>query len=36
MQDTAGQAAYALLQFLPDGDLLFNSIGGPFRVRLAE
>ena len=26
--------AYALLQFLPDGDLLFNSIGGQFRVRL--
>ena len=33
-QDNLGNGAYALLQFLPDGDLLFNSIGGPFRARL--
>ena len=27
-----GNGAYAVIQFLPNGDLLFNSIGGPFRV----
>lgn len=27
-----GNGAYALLQYLEDGDLLFNSIAGPFRV----
>lgn len=31
-QDTLGNGAYALIQFLPNGDLLFNSIGGPIRV----
>jgi hypothetical protein len=35
-QDNLGNGAYALLQFLPDGDLLFNSIGGPARVHLDE
>jgi hypothetical protein len=29
-----GNGAYAILQFLPDGDLLFNSVGGPYRVPL--
>jgi hypothetical protein len=33
-QDNLGNGAYALIQFLPNGDLLFNSIGGPARVRL--
>lgn len=28
-----GNGAYALLQHLPGGDLLFNSVGGPIRVR---
>ncbi|WP_456713432.1 hypothetical protein [Bradyrhizobium sp. USDA 4353] len=27
-----GNGAYALLQFDPQGDLIFNSIGGPFRI----
>ncbi|WNY27790.1 hypothetical protein [Methanolapillus ohkumae] len=31
-QDNLGNGAYALIQFLPNGDLLFNSIGGPVRV----
>lgn len=26
--------AYAILQYLPNGDLLFNSVCGPFRVKL--
>jgi hypothetical protein len=29
-----GNGAYAILQFLEDGDLLFNSVIGPYRVRL--
>ena len=27
-----GNGAYAILEYLPDGDLLFNSVVGPFRV----
>ena len=30
--DDFGNGAYAIIQFLPNGDMLFNSIGGPFRV----
>ncbi|MFG3597989.1 hypothetical protein [Bradyrhizobium sp. RDI18] len=33
-QDNLGNGAYALMQFLPNGDMLFNSIGGPTRVKL--
>jgi hypothetical protein len=29
-----GNGAYAILQFLDDGDLLFNSVIGPYRIRL--
>lgn len=29
-----GNGAYAVIQYLPDGDLLFNSVAGPFRVNL--
>ncbi|MCA0404783.1 MAG: hypothetical protein LCH39_01355 [Proteobacteria bacterium] len=29
-----GNGAYALIQFTPEGDLLFNSVGGPLRVKL--
>ncbi|MFN8473986.1 MAG: hypothetical protein U0822_17475 [Anaerolineae bacterium] len=29
-----GNGAYALIQFLANGDLLFNSVAGPMRVRL--
>jgi hypothetical protein len=28
-----GNGAYAILQYLPNGDLLFNSLVGPYRVR---
>jgi hypothetical protein len=31
-QSTYGNGAYAIIQTLPNGDLLFNSIGGPTRV----
>lgn len=33
-QSNYGNGAYALIQFLENGDLLFNSVGGPFRVAL--
>jgi len=33
-QGLLGNGFYALLQFMPDGDLLFNSILGPTRVQL--
>lgn len=33
-QDNLGNGAYAIIEFMPNGDLLFNSIGGPFRARL--
>jgi len=29
-----GNGAYAILQFPEDGDLLFNSVVGPFRIPL--
>ncbi|MEV5832780.1 hypothetical protein [Nocardia sp. NPDC052112] len=32
-QTNLGNGAYALVQFFPNGDLLFNSVGGPFRVK---
>ncbi|MET8874047.1 hypothetical protein [Nocardia sp. NPDC004604] len=32
-QSNLGNGAYALVQFFPNGDLLFNSVGGPFRVK---
>ena len=31
-KDNFGNGAYAIIQFLPNGDLLFNSISGPIRV----
>jgi len=34
-QDNLGNGAYAIIQFAPNGDLLFNSVGGPFRAHLA-
>lgn len=33
-QDNKGNGAYAILQFLEDGDMLFNSVIGPYRIRL--
>lgn len=29
-----GNGTYAILQFLEDGDMLFNSVIGPYRIRL--
>ena len=31
-KDNFGNGAYATIEFFPDGDLLFNSIAGPFRI----
>jgi hypothetical protein len=33
-KDNLGNGAYAIIQYAPDGDLIFNSIGGPTRVAL--
>jgi hypothetical protein len=33
-QTNLGNGAYAIIQFTPDGDLLFNSVGGPLRAKL--
>lgn len=35
-QSNLGNGAYALIQFLENGDLLFNSVAGPTRVSLGE
>ncbi len=32
-KNNRGNGAYAVIQYLPDGNLLFNSVTGPFRVR---
>lgn len=29
-----GNGAYAIIQYLENGDLLFNSVGGTYRVQL--
>ncbi|MEU8897246.1 hypothetical protein [Nocardia sp. NPDC048505] len=34
-QSNLGNGAYAIVEGLPDGDLLFNSVGGPFRAEIA-
>lgn len=34
-QSNLGNGAYALIEGLPNGDLLFNSVGGPFRAKIA-
>ncbi len=31
-KENYGNGSYAILQFLPDGDLIFDSLVGPFRV----
>ena len=33
-QDNLGNGAYALIQYAPNGDLLFNGVGGTFRAKL--
>ena len=35
-QDNLGNGAYALIQFLENGDLLFNSVGGAAGVKLTS
>ena len=35
-QNALGNGVAALIQFLPDGDLLFNGIGGQSRVKLGK
>lgn len=35
-QSNLGNGAYAVVEAFPNGDLLFNSIGGPFRAKIAE
>jgi len=32
--DNRGNGAYAIIQYMPNGDLLFNSVAGPFRAKL--
>ena len=33
-QTSRCNGAYAIIQYMENGDLLFNSVGGPFRVKL--
>lgn len=33
-QSNWGNGAYAIIQYAPNGDLIFNSVGGPIRVPL--
>lgn len=33
-KNNRGNGAYAIIQYLENGDLLFNSVSGPFRVKL--
>lgn len=35
-QDDLGNGAYAIIQFFPNGDLLFNGVAGATRIRPAE
>ena len=35
-KDNFGNGAYAIMQFLPNGDLLFNSIAGPIRIDFSK
>lgn len=35
-KNNLGNAAFATLQYFPNGDMLFNSIAGPCRIKLAE
>lgn len=35
-QDNLGNGAYAIVQFLQNGDALFNSVGGPTRIKLTK
>ncbi|WP_433564436.1 hypothetical protein ACQP1O_03335 [Nocardia sp. CA-151230] len=35
-QSNLGNGAYAIVEAFPNGDLLFNSVGGPFRAKIAD
>lgn len=35
-KDNFGNGAYAIIQFLPNGDMLFNSIAGPIRISYSK
>jgi hypothetical protein len=35
-QNNLGNGAYSIIQFMSNGDLLFNSVGGPTRVKLEK
>lgn len=35
-KNNRGNGAYAVIQYLPDGSLLFNSVSGPFRVNFSK
>ncbi|MGT2473661.1 hypothetical protein [Paraburkholderia terrae] len=35
-KDNLGNGAYAIIQYTPNGDLIFNSVGGPIRVHLKD
>jgi len=35
-QSNLGNGAYALIEGPPNGDLLFNSVGGPLRATIAK
>jgi hypothetical protein len=35
-QDNLGNGAYALIQFLENSDLLFNSVGGAIRISFPQ
>ncbi|MFE3188935.1 hypothetical protein ACFXHA_07985 [Nocardia sp. NPDC059240] len=34
-QSNLGNGAYAIVEAFPNGDLLFNSVGGPFRAKIS-
>ena len=33
-KDNRANGAYAIIQFFDNGDLLYNSVSGPFRVEI--
>ncbi|MGH3956987.1 MAG: hypothetical protein ACRDTI_23420 [Mycobacterium sp.] len=35
-QSNLGNGAYAIIEGLPNGDLLFNSVGGPLRAKISR
>lgn len=35
-KDNLGNGAYAIIEYTPNGDLIFNSVGGPIRVHLKD